>query len=127
MLGLALDDEPERRRPAPVPARSAQNAAAHPAALLRIQGHLGLGDFVPDFLHGHHGSVQRGLQKQDLRGRVAAGGGLNSGCDILYRYCAQLSHDFRGPGGRGGVRPPGHPHELFEIVVRNRPSLLSAL
>lgn len=56
------------RRAAAVPARGAEDSAAHPAALLRLQGHLGLDHTVPHLLHGHHGALQRGLQEQNQRG-----------------------------------------------------------
>lgn len=71
---------------AAVPAGGAQDAAPHPAALLRLQGHLGLDHPHPDLLHGHHGALQRGAQEQDLRGRQPARGRLNRRCDILHRY-----------------------------------------
>lgn len=126
-LVLCADDEPERGRNAPVQARGAQDAAAHIAALLRVQGHMGLGDPVPDVLHGHHGAVQRGVQEQDQRGRVAAGGRLHRRRDILHRHRAQLPHHVRRARRRGRLRPQGHPDELPPVVVRHRPAVLSAV
>lgn len=127
VLWSCADDEPERGRNAPVQARGAEDAAAHPAALLRVQGDLGLGDPVLDVLHGHHGAVQRGVQEQDQRGRVAAGGRLHRRRHILHRHRAQLSHHVRRARRRGGVRPKGHQDELPPVVVRHRPAVLSAV
>lgn len=127
ILWSCADDEPEPGRNAPVQARGAEDAAAHPAALLRVQGHLGLGDPVPDVLYGHHGAVQRGIQEQDQRGRVPAGGRLHRRRHILHRHRAQLPHYVRGARRRGSVRPQGDPHELPPLVVRHRPAVLSAV
>jgi len=127
ILWSCADDEPERGRNAPVQARGAEDAAAHPAALLRDQGHLGLGYPVPDVLHRHHGAVQRGVQEQDQRRRVAAGGRLNRRRDILHRHRAQLPHHIRRARRRGRVRPEGDPDELPPVVVRHRPAILPAV
>lgn len=127
VLWCCADDEPERGRNAPVQARGTEDAAAHPVALLRVQGHMGLGYPVPDVLHGHHGAVQRGVQEQDQRGRVAAGGRLHRGRHILHRHRAQLPHHFRRARWRGGVRPKSHPHELPPVVVRHRPAVVFAV
>lgn len=50
-------------RDAPVPSGGTENTTTHLAALLRLQSHLGLDHTLSDVLHGHHGAVQRGLQK----------------------------------------------------------------
>lgn len=127
ILWSCADDEPERGRNAPVQARGAEDTAAHPAALLRVQGDLGLGHTVPDVLHGHHGTVQRGVQEQDQRGRVPVGGRLHCGRDILHRHRAQLPHHVRRARRRGRVRPKSHSDELPPVVVRYRPAVLSAV
>jgi hypothetical protein len=127
ILWSCADDEPERGRNAPVQARGAEDAAAHPAALLRVQGDLGLGDTVPDVLHGHHGPVQRGVQEQDQRGRVPVGSRFHCGRDILHRHRAQLPHDVRRARRRGRVRPESHSDELPPVVVRYRPAVMSAV
>lgn len=127
VLWSYADDELERGRNAPVQARGAEDAAAHIATLLRVQGHMGLGDPVPDVLHGHHGAVQRGVQEQDQRGRVPAGGRLHRRRHILHRHRAQLPHHVRRSRRRGGLRPEGHPDELSPVVVRHRPVVLSAV
>jgi len=127
ILWSCADDEPERGRNAPVQARGAEDAAAHPAALLRVQGDLGLGDTVPDVLHGHHGPVQRGVQEQDQRGRVPVGSRFHCGRDILHRHRAQLPHDVRRARRRGRVRSESHSDELPPVVVRYRPAVMSAV
>jgi len=127
ILWSCADDEPERGRNAPVQARGAEDAATHPAALLRVQGDMGLGDTVPDVLHGDHGAVQRGVQEQDQRGRVPAGGRLHRRRDILHRHRAQLPHHVRRARRRGRVRPEGDPDELPPVVVCHRPAVLSAV
>lgn len=127
VLWSCADDEPERGRNAPVQARGAEDAATHTAALLRVQGDLGLGDPVPDVLHGYNGAVQCGVQEQDQRGRVTACGRLHRRRHILHRHCAQLSHHICRARRRGGVRPQSHQDELPQIVVRHRPAVLSAV
>lgn len=66
--GVWVGDVPFGRRASAVSTGSAQDSAAHPAALLRVQSHLGLDYLVSDVLHRHHGAVQRRLQEQDQRG-----------------------------------------------------------
>lgn len=127
ILWSCADDEPERGRNAPVQARGAEDTAAHTAALLRVQGDMGLGDTVPDVLHGHHGAVQRGVQEQDQRGRVAAGRRLDRRRDILHRHRTQLPHDVRRARRRGRLRPQGDPDELPPVVVRHRPAIVPAV
>lgn len=102
-FGLNADDELERGRNAPVQARGAEDATAHSAALLRVQGDMGLGDPVPDVLHGHHGAVQRGVQEQNQRGCVPAGGGLHCRRYILHRHRAKLPYHVRRARWRGGL------------------------
>lgn len=121
------DDELERGRNAPVQARGTEDTTAHSAALLRVQGHMGLGHPVPDVLHGHHGAVQRGVQEQDQRGRVAAGGRLHCRRHILHRHRVELSHHVRRTRRRSGVRSKSHTDELPPVMVRHRSVVLSAL
>lgn len=127
VLWSCADDEPERRRNAPVQARGTENTASHTATLLRVQSHLGLGDSVPDVLHGHHGAVQRGVQEQDQRRRISVGRRFHCRRHILHRHRAQLSHHVRRARRRSGVRPEGNPDELSTVVVRHRSVVVSAV
>lgn len=52
---LRTDDVPQRRHHAAVPAGGTENAAAHSAALLRLQSDLGLGDIMLNFLYSDYG------------------------------------------------------------------------
>ena len=113
------DDEPECRYYATVPPRGAQDATAHPAALLRLQSLVGLGHPVSDLLHGHHGPLQRRLQEQDVRGRQPAGRRLDRRRHLLHRHCPQLPHDVRRSRGGSRVRPESYPHELPQELVRH--------
>lgn len=74
MLCRVTDDVTERRRYAAVQTGGAKDTPAHPIALLCVQGNLGLDHFVLDLLYRYYGPIQRCLQEQDQRGRVAAGG-----------------------------------------------------
>lgn len=82
------DDEFECGHYAPIPTGGPQDSTPHTAALLRLQGHLGLDNSMSNILHGHHGALQRGLQEQNVGGRFSARGGLNSGRHIFHRHCA---------------------------------------
>lgn len=56
-----------------------------------------------DLLHGHHGALQRRVQKQDQRGCVPAGRRQHRRRHILHRHCPQFSHHVRWAWWRGGV------------------------
>lgn len=97
------DDVLKRRRYAAVQTRGAENSAAHFVTLLRVQGNLGLDHFVFDLLHGHHGTIQRRLQKQNQRGCVSVSRRQHRRRHILHRHCPKFSHDVRRSRWRGGV------------------------
>lgn len=95
MRRVVTDDVLKRRRDAAVQTGGSQDSTAHTPALLRIQGHLGLDNPLPHFLHGDNGAVQRRLQEQDQRGCISPGGRHHCRRHILHRHRPQLPYDFR--------------------------------
>ena len=89
-----------------------------------LSGDLGLGDPVPNFLHSHHGALQRRLQIQNIRGRVFVGRRFNSGRHFFHRHRTKFSHNIRGSGRWSRLRSQDNPNELPQVLVCYRPVIV---
>lgn len=58
---MIADDEPECRCLAAVSSRSTKDASSYTSPLLCLQGDMGLGNSLPDFLYSYNGALQRCL------------------------------------------------------------------
>ena len=116
VVSICPDDVTEWRRDAAVSSRSPENSTAHTATLLRLQGHLGLDYPVSHLLHGNNGPIQRGLQEQNQRGRVASRGRQYRRCHLLHRYRIEFPHNLRRGRWRSRLRSEGSFHFFFILI-----------
>lgn len=76
---------------------------------------MGLDNPLSDLLHGYNGPIQRGLQKQNERGRFVARRRQHRRRYILHRYRTQFSHHLRRRRWRSRFRSEG---QLFSLLFK---------